>query len=335
MRGSVPVAPAFLVLLLLAAGSTQAQPQIAPREDTAPSTWPTKPVRMIVPFPAGGGTDILARMVAQKLNEALGQPVIIDNRGGAGGTLGTEVAAKSAPDGYTLILVSGSHAINPGLYRTLPYDTVNDFAAISLIATSPGILVVHPALPAKSVRELIALARTRPGQLNYASAGSGTPPHLAAELFRTMASVDIVHVPYKGNAAALADVIGGHVSLTFPTMPSALPHVRSGKLRALAVTGARRSPAAPEIPTLAEAGLPGYEATSWYGLLAPARTDPGIITRLHRDVSGMLASADVKDRFAGQGLEPAANTPQQFAALIRSEIAKWSKVVKASGARAD
>jgi len=321
-------AAAWLGLLALPAGSLQAQP----REDAA---WPTKPVRMLVPFPPGGGTDILARQMAQKLAEGFGQAVLVENRGGAGGTIGTEAAARAAPDGYTIILVSGSHAINPSLYRTLPYDTLADFSPISLVATAPGILVGNPSLPAKNVRELVALARARPGLLTYASAGSGTPPHLAGELFRTLAGIDIVHVPYKGNAAALADVVAGHVSFTFPTMPSAMPQVSAGRLRAIAVTGERRSAAAPAIPTIAESGLAGYEATSWYGLLAPARTDTTLIARMSRDVTAILGSPDMKERFAVQGLEPAANTPQQFAAMIRADMAKWSKVVKASGARAD
>jgi tripartite-type tricarboxylate transporter receptor subunit TctC len=267
------------------------------------------------------------------MTEALGQQIIIDNRGGAGGTIGTDIAAKAVPDGYTLILVSGSHAINPGLYQKLPYDTVNDFAPITQLATSPGILVVNPSLPVKSVRDLIALARAKPGQLNYASAGSGTPPHLAGELFKVMAKIDMVHVPYKGNAPAFTDVIGGQVPLIFPTMPSAMPHVRSGKLRALAVTSAKRSPAAPEIPTIAESGLPGYEATSWYGILAPARTPPAIVSRLHGVLVSTLGSPDMKEKLASQGLDPVGNTPQQFAAVIAAEIRKWAKVVKASGAR--
>ena len=230
----------------------------------AQPAYPQKPIRMVVPFPPGGGTDILARLFGQKMSETLGQQIIIDNRGGAGGTIGTDIAAKAAPDGYTLILVSGSHAINASLYPKLPYDSVNDFAPITQIATSPGILVVNPSLPVKSVKDLIALARAKPGQINYASAGSGTPPHLAGELFRVMAKIDMVHVPYKGNAPAFTAVIGGQVSLIFPTMPSAMPFIKSGKLRPIAVTSAKRSPAAPDIPTIAESGLPGYEATSWY-----------------------------------------------------------------------
>ena len=300
---------------------------------SAQPAYPQKPIRMVVPFPAGGGTDILARLVGQKMSEALGQQIITENRPGAGGTIGTDVASKAPADGYTIIMVSGSHAINPGLYLKLPYDTVNDFAPISQLATSPGILVVHPALPVKTVRDLITLARAKPGQLNYASAGSGTPPHLAGELFKTMARVDIVHIPYKGNVPAFADMLAGQVSLSFPSMPSAVPHLKSGRLRALGVTTAKRSPAAPNIPTIAESGLPGYESTSWYGMLAPARTPPAIVTRLHEVIVAVLASPDMKDKLGSQGLDPVGNTPQQFAAVIKSEITKWAKVVKASGAR--
>jgi tripartite-type tricarboxylate transporter receptor subunit TctC len=316
MRGAC-----FIVLLALAAPTSA---QVA---------YPQKPIRLVAPFAPGGGTDILARLFGQKMGEVLGQQVIVDNRGGAGGTVGTDIAAKAPPDGYTLILVSASHAINPGLYQKLPYDSVNDFAPITQIATSPGILVVNPSLPVKSVKDLIALARAKPGQINYASAGSGTPPHLAGELFKVMAKIDMVHVPYKGNAPAFIDVIGGQVPLIFPTMPSAMPFIKSGKLRPIAVTSAKRSPAAPDIPTIAESGLPGYEATSWYGILAPARTPREIVAKLHEVLVSVIGSPDMKDKLAAQGLDPVGNTPQQFAAVIKSEIAKWTKVVKASGAK--
>jgi tripartite-type tricarboxylate transporter receptor subunit TctC len=321
MRARNPGLAAFAALALACTAHATAQ------------TYPQKPIRMIVPFPAGGGTDILARLLGLRMTEALGQQIITDNRAGAGGTIGTDVAARAPADGYTIILVSGSHAINPGLYPKLPYDTVNDFAPITQVATSPGILVVHPALPVKSVRDLIALARARPGQLNYASAGNGTPPHLAGELFKTMARVDMVHVPYKGNVPAFADMLAGLVSLSFPSMPSAVPHVKSGRLRALGVTTAKRSPAAPDIPTIAESGLPGYESTSWYGMLAPARTPPAVVTRLQEVIVSVLGSADMKEKLAAQGLDPVGNTPREFEAVIKSEITKWAKVIKASGAR--
>jgi tripartite-type tricarboxylate transporter receptor subunit TctC len=297
------------------------------------SAYPLKPIRLVAPFPPGGGTDFLARLFGQKMSETLSQQVVVDNRGGAGGTIGTDIVAKAPPDGYTIILVSASHAINPGLYPKLPYDSINDFAPITQIATSPGILVVNPSLPVKSVKELIALARAKPGQINYASAGSGTPPHLAGELFKLMAKIDMVHVPYKGNAPAFTDVIGGQVSLIFPTMPSAMPFIKSGKLRPIAVTSAKRSPAAPDIPTIAESGLPGYEATSWYGILAPGRTPREIVAKLHEVLVSIIGATDMKDKLAAQGLDPVGNTPQQFAAVIKAEIAKWLKVVKASGAK--
>jgi tripartite-type tricarboxylate transporter receptor subunit TctC len=291
--------------------------------------YPNKAIRFVVPFPPGGGTDIVARTVTTKLSETLGVPVVVDNRGGAGGTIGTELVARAAPDGYTLVLVSGSHVINPSIYQKLPYD----FSPITLLVSAPGVLVVNPLVPAKNVQELIQLAKSKPGQLNYASAGSGTPPHLAAELFKAMAGVDIIHVPYKGNAQALTDVLGGYVSLTFPTMPSALPHVKNGKLRALGVTSAQRSRSAPEIPTIAESGVPGYEASSWYGVLAPASTPPAIVNKLHDAILNLLQLQDVKERLFGQGLEPSGETPEQFTKRIEREIQKWSKVVKATDAR--
>ena len=297
--------------------------------------YPSRPVRVVVPFPAGGGTDIVARMVTQKLAETMGAHFIIDNRGGAGGTIGTDIAAKSAPDGYTLVMVSGSHAINPSLYKKLPYDTARDFAAVTMLVSGPGLLVIHPSVPAKTVKDLIALARSRPGELNYASAGSGTPPHLAAELFKTMARVDIVHVPYRGNTLAFVDLLGGQVSLSFPTIPSALPHVRSGKLRVLAVTSAQRSKTVPDIATIAESGLPGYEASSWYGLLAPAGTPDAVVEKLQKEISKVLRDPHVRDRLLGQGLDPVGNSPAEFAVMIKSEIGKWAKVVQASGAKAD
>lgn len=297
--------------------------------------YPGKPIRVVVPFPPGGGTDIIARTVTPKLSEVLGASIVIDNRGGAGGTLGTELVAKAPPDGYTLAFVSGSHAINPSLYKKLPFDSVHDFAAVTMLVSGPGLLVVHPSVPAKNVKELIALAKSRPGQLNYASAGNGTPPHLAAELFKTMAGVDIVHVPYKGNAPAFQDLISGQVSLSFPTIPSALPHVLGGRLRALAATSKQRSRVMPQIPTMAESGLPGYDSSSWFGVLAPAGTPANVVTKLQQSIVKVLQLADVRDRLLSQGLDPVGSTPEEFAATIKSEIVKWAKVVKASGARVD
>jgi len=299
----------------------------------ADSGYPERPVRVIVTFPPGGGTDIVARMVFQKVAERSGAAFIIDNRGGAGGTIGTELAAKSPADGYTLVVVSGSHTINPSLYAKLPYDTVRDFAPVTMLVTGPGLLVVHPSLPARTVRELIALAKNRPGQLLYASAGNGTPPHLAAELFKHMTHTNIVHIPYKGNAQAMTDLVAGQVSLSFPTIPSALPHVQAAKLRALGVTSARRSSALPGIPAIGEAGVPGYEGSAWYGVLAPAGTPQGIINRWQMELRDVMRAPELRDKLNAQGLEPVASAPAEFAAVIALELVKWSKVVAASGVR--
>jgi tripartite-type tricarboxylate transporter receptor subunit TctC len=301
----------------------------------ADTAYPERPVRVIVTFPAGGGTDIVARMVFQKVAERSGATFVIDNRGGAGGTIGTDLAAKSPADGYTLVVVSGSHTINPSLYQKLPYDTVRDFAPVTLLVTGPGLLVVHPSLPAGTVRQLITLAKERPGQMLYASAGNGTPPHLAAELFKHMTGTNIVHIPYKGNAQAMTDLIAGQVSLSFPTIPSALPHVQAGKLRALGVTSARRSSVLPEVPAIAEAGVPGYEGSAWYGVLAPAGTPQGIIGRMQNELHNTLRLPELRDKLIAQGLEPVANTSAEFAAIIALEITKWSKVVAASGAKVE
>ena len=298
-------------------------------------TYPERPVRAVVPFPAGGGTDILARLLLQRMAERMGANFVIDNRAGAGGTIGTEIVAKAAPDGYTILVASSSHTINPSVYKKIGYDPARDFAAITMIASGPGLLVVNPSVPAKSVKELIALAKSRPGQMNYASAGNGTPPHLAAELFKSMAGVDLVHVPYKGNVPAFADLISGAVSLSFPTITSGLPQVRAGKLRALGVTSKQRSAAVPDVPTIAEAGLPGYEASTWYGMFAPAGTRPAIVTKLNGEMALVLRSKDVHEKLLAQGLEPVANTPTEFAAIVAAELVKWSKVVKAAGLRAE
>lgn len=301
----------------------------------ADSAYPERPVRVIVTFPAGGGTDIVARMVFQNVAERSGASFVIDNRGGAGGTIGTDLAAKSPADGYTLVVVSGSHTINPSLYQKLPYDTVRDFAPVTLLVTGPGLLVVHPSLPAHTVAQLIALAKERPGQMLYASAGNGTPPHLAAELFKSMTGTSIVHVPYKGNAQAMTDLIAGQVSLSFPTIPSALPHVQAGRLRALGVTSARRSSVLPEVPAIAEAGVSGYEGSAWYGVLAPAGTPQDIIGRWQNELRNALRLPELRGKLIAQGLEPVANSPAEFAAIIASEITKWRKVVAASGAKVE
>jgi tripartite-type tricarboxylate transporter receptor subunit TctC len=298
--------------------------------------YPNKPIRLVVPFAAGGTTDFLARAIAQDLGTSMGTTVVVDNRPGAGGNIGSDLVARSEPDGYTLLLGTvGTHAINASLYKKMPYDTVKDFAPISLVASVPNILVVHPSVPAKSVKELIALAKAKPGTLAFASSGNGSSIHLSGELFKSMAEVDMFHVPYKGSGPALTDLVGGQVQLMFDNMPSSFPHVKAGRLRALAVTSAKRSPAAPDVPTIAESGVPGYEAVAWFGILAPAGTPPEIVKKLNTEIAKTLKSPEVTKRLASQGAEPVSNTPEQFAAYIKSEMAKWAKVVKASGAQVD
>ena len=298
-------------------------------------SYPDRPVRAVVPFPAGGGTDILARLLLQKMAERTGANFIIDNRAGAGGTIGTDIVAKSPADGYTILVCSSSHTINPSIYKKLAFDPARDFAPITIIASGPGILVVHPSVPARSVKELIALAKSKPGQLNYASAGNGTPPHLSAELFKSMAGIQMVHVPYKGNVPAFVDLFTGLVSVSFPTIGSGLPPVRAGKLRALGVTSRQRSAVAPDVPTIAEAALPGYEASTWFGVLAPAGTPAPIVATLHREMEQILKSADVREKIAAQGLQAVGNTPAEFSSIIAAELVKWAKVVAAAGVKAE
>ncbi len=292
-------------------------------------TYPTKPIRFVVPFAPGGTTDILARLIAQRLAEPIGQSVVIDNRPGANGAVGSEIVAKSPPDGHTIIMgYLGSLAINPNLYAKLPYDALRDFAPISLAASTTQAIASHPSLPARNARDLIDLARSRPGQITYASAGIGAPSHLAGELLKSMAKIDMVHIPYKGSGAALADLLGGHVAISFGGLAAVAPQVKAGRLRVLAVANAKRSPAHPDIPTVAEAGLPGYEVQSWFGVLAPAGTPREIVQRLHTEIVRILTAQEVKDRLAADGAEVMANTPEQFAAYIRAEIAKWGKVIR-------
>lgn len=297
--------------------------------------YPQKPIRFILPFPPGGGTDTLGRVVGQKLGETLGQQVVIDNRPGAGANIGAEIAAKSPADGYTLFMGNVAHTINVSLYSNLNYDLVKDFAPVTMLGLTANIVVVHPSVPAKSVKELIALAKARPGQLNYASSGSGSSSHLAGELFKNLAHVSMTHIPYKGGGPAVTSLISGEASVGFATMPSVLPHVKAGKLRGLAVTTSRRSQAAPALPTVAEAGLPDYEASTWYCLLFPAGAPKDIVARLNAETIKVLGHADVKNRLAGLGYEIITSTPEELAAHIRSEIVKWGKVVKASGIRDD
>jgi tripartite-type tricarboxylate transporter receptor subunit TctC len=297
--------------------------------------YPHKPIRIIVPFPPGGPSDMQARLFGAKLAEAWNQTTVIDNRGGANGIIGIELAAKADPDGHTLILVSAGIAVQPSLHPQLPYDPVRDFAYITPVTSGPGIVVVNLSLPARSVPELIAYARAHPGRVLYGSAGSGAPSHLAVELLKVMTHVDMVHVPYKGMAQAITDLIGGQIQLSIPTMPGGLPHVKAGRLRALAVTGSQRSPAAPELPTVAEAGVAGYQASNWYGFAAPAKTSRAIIGKLNHEFGRIVTAPDVREKLVNVGMDPMTSTPEQFADFVQSEIGKWARVVKTAGIRVD
>lgn len=302
----------------------------------AAQSYPAKTVRMIVPFPPGAGVDIVSRAVSGRLAEALGQQLIIDNRAGAGGILGAELAAKAPPDGYTIFMATaGILTVIPHLQAKLPYSVERDFAPVSLVASVPSVLVVHPSMPVKSVKELIALAKAKPGQINYASTGNGTLPHLAAEFFKQQAKVNMVHIAYKGSAPATTDLLGGNVQVFFGNMLSVIEQVRSGRLRALAVTSQQRQAVANEIPTMIESGFPGFEAGTWFGLMAPAATPREVLARLHGDVAKAVRQPDVQKQLAGQGATTIGNTPEQFAAYIKSESAKWAKVLAASGVKAD
>ena len=293
--------------------------------------YPTKPVRMIAASSPGSAVDIVARIVAQKLGEQLGQQVVVDNRAGAGGNLGAELAAKAAPDGYTLFMGTPAHAINTGLYRKLNYDLIRDFSPVTQVTSGQYVVVVHPSLPAKSIRELIALARGKPGQLNYASAGSGNATHLAGELFASATRIKLVHVPYKGSGPAVTDLVGGQVQLMFANLVAALPQVKTGRIRALAVTGQTRAAAAPELPTVIEAGVPGYVVTSWFGVLVPVATPRELIMKLNAELARTMSAPDVRDRLAADGAEPTTGTPEQFGVFLRAEITQWTKVVKEAG----
>jgi len=297
-------------------------------------SYPIKPIRIIVGYPAGGPTDMIARTVAQKLSPALGQQVIVDNRPGASGMIGAELTVKAAPDGYTLLTVPITYAVTPSVFPKMPYDAEKDLAPVALVAAAPFILVVHPTLPVKTVKDLIALAKSRPGQINYASASAGGMPHLAGELFNIMAGVKLTHIPYKGAAPATIDLLAGQVSLMFNNMLSAMPHVKSGKLRAVAVTSAKRSSAVPELPTVAET-IPGFEASGWYGAFAPAATPREIIAKLNGEINRLMRQPDVAQRLAGDGVEAVTMTPAEFGTYLHSEIVKWGKVVKISGATVD
>ncbi|WP_406624311.1 Bug family tripartite tricarboxylate transporter substrate binding protein [Acidovorax sp. SDU_ACID1] len=298
--------------------------------------FPARPITIIVPFSAGGTTDILARIVGQGLTAELGQSVVVDNKPGAGGNIGATLAAKSPADGYTLFMGTvGTHAINQALYKKMPFDPVKDFAPLSRVATVPNLLVAHPSQPFKTVQELIDYAKAHPGDVTYGSPGSGASPHVSGALFQSLTGAQLTHVPYKGSAPAMSDLLGGQIAVMFDNMPSAIQHVRSGKLRPIAVTTAKRSPELPDVPTIAEAGVPGYEATSWFGMFAPAATPKPVLDKLHAALVKVLGQAEVKKKIAEQGGDPVAETPAQFAAFIQAEAAKWGKVVKESGASAD
>ncbi len=310
------VATAFAAAISILTATANAQP------------YPTRPIRIIVPFAPGGTTDIMARLLAPALGNELGQQILIDNRAGAGSMLGTELTAKAAPDGYTLVLNNIGLALNETIYPKRNYDALRDLAAISLLGITPNMFVVHPSLPARTVRDFIALSKTRPGQLTYASGGIGSSSHLAGELLQIMAGIKVVHVPYKGAGPALIDVASGQVHFMINSMPAVMGNVRGGRLRALAVSGAKRSTAAPEVPTIAESGLPGYEFTTWYGLLSPAATPAGVIGRLNESVQKALSNSDLREKLSQQGVEPESSTHQRFGEMIRSDIEKWRKIIR-------
>ena len=312
------------------AASAAAQPAGKPG-----GVYPSRPIRLIVPFAPGGSNDIMARLVGQKFSEALGQQVVIDNRAGGSGIIGTDLAAKAAPDGYTMLMMSLTFAVNPSLFRKLPYDTEKDLAPVTLVASAPLMLVIHPSIPAKSVPEFLAYAKAHPGKLNFGSGGPGTTPHLAGEMLKMMSGIAMTHVPYKGGGPALADLMGGQIQLMIENIPSTLPHAKAGRLRALAVTGSKRSPLVPDLPALHEAGLKGYEIVGWNGLFMPAGTQRNIIAYMHAQTVSALGQADVKQRLSTLGAEGVGSSPDEFRAFIKAEIAKWAKVVERAGLKVE
>lgn len=314
----------FLVPLLVASGPLFAQ------------AYPAKPIKLVIPFPPGGPLDLTGRAIGQKLQEAWGQPVVVENRPGAGGNIGADAVAKSAPDGYTLVMGAlSTHAVNPHLFAKMPYDALKDFAPITLVAITPNVLVVNPAVPANSVQELVALARASPGKLSFASGSNGSAGHLAGELFKTLAGIDIVHVPYKGGAPAMQDLLGGQVQFMFDNLANSMAQMKAGKLKAFAVTTARRSALAPELPTMAEVGVTGFDISTWYGIMAPANTPSDIVRKLNAEIVKILGSEDMREKLKVQGAEPAPTSPEEFAAFIRAEWTKYAKIVKDSGAKVD
>ena len=314
---------AFYLAIVLTACNAQAQ------------TYPNKPIRLIVPFPAGGPTDVTARIISPKISEALGQNILIENRGGASSIIGSDIVAKSPPDGYTLLLCTVTNAINVSLIPKIPYDMSRDFEPIAQLFITTSILTAHPSLPVKTVKELIALAKTRPGQLTYGSAGNGSPSHLAGELLKTMAGINLLHVPYKGGGPAAVEQVAGQVQLAFLSAPAVVPFIKNGRLRGLAVTNAKRSIVLPDLPTIAEAGLPGYESEGWSGLFAPAKTSAAVVQRLYGEFAAALRDNDIRAKLIAAGVEPALTPPDALGKKMRDEIARWSKVVKASGMKID
>ena len=297
--------------------------------------YPSKAIKIVVPYPPGGFNDTLGRTLAAKFTEAWGQPAVVENKPGGNTLIGNDFVAKSAPDGYTLLIVAFPFSVVPSLFKAMPYDTVRDFSPVILAATSPNLLVVHPSLPVNSVGELVALAKAKPGTLSYASTGNGSSNHISMELFKSLAGVDIVHIPYKGSGPAVSDLLGGQVQLMFDNTPNVLPQVKAGRLRALGSSGARRSTLTPDVPTIAEAGVAGYEVTVWFGLVAPAGTPRDVIAKLNTEVTRILAMPDVRERFLAQGVDPVGSTPEQFADHIRTQMAKWAKVVQDAGVKAE
>jgi len=302
----------------------------------AAQPYPSKPIRFVVPYPAGGPLDTIARLLSQKVSESVKQPVVVDNKPGAGGNIGADMVAKAAPDGYTILMGAvATHAINPVLYASIPFDPARDFVPVTQVASTPNVLVVHPSIPALTVREFIAYAKRNPGKLNFGSGSTGSAGHLAGELFKSMAGVDMTHIPYKGAAPAMQDLIGGQIQLMFDNLASSLGQVRAGKVKALAVTTAKRTALAPELPTIAESGLPGFDISTWFGIFAPAGTPREALDRLHAEFTRALAAPDVRERILALGAEPVGNRPEEFAAYIREEAAKYARLVKASGAKVD
>ena len=325
--------PARMLVVVLLAGAALGHPRCAQAQPAPVPAWPAKPVRLVIPFAPGGTTDNIGRLVAQRLAEPLGQPVVVDNRPGAGGMIGAELVAKAPPDGHVMLMMTIAFPINAGMRKDLPFDPIRSFAPVTQLVSLPLMLVVHPSLPVKTVKELIARARARPGQLTYATSGHGTSPHMAAAMFTWLTRTDMIHVPYKGNAPTLTDLLGGQVSMTFGIAHQFLPHVKSGKLRAIAVTTAKRTAFAPQLPTIAESGLDGYEISAWQGILAPAGTAKEITARMSSEIGRILRQPDAVERLTAEGAEPVASTPEAFGEYLRAELVRWTRIGREAGIR--